>query len=44
MDDDFKNNRVINPNKQEIERMVFLNDMGEKEKNFDEAWMIVNTQ
>ena len=44
MDDDFKNNRVINPNKQEINRMVFLTDLGEAEKYFDEAWMIVKTK
>ena len=44
IDDNFKNNRVINPNKQEIKRMVFLTDLGEKEKLYDEAWMIVKTR
>lgn len=43
IDDDFKNNRVINPNKQEINRMVFLTDLGDAEKYFDEAWMIIKT-
>ena len=44
IDDNFKNNRVINPNKQEIKRMVFLTDLGEKEKLYDEAWMIIKTR
>ena len=44
IDDNFKNNRVINPNKQEIKRMVFLTDLGETEKLYDEAWMIVKTR
>ena len=44
IDDSFKNNRVINPNKQEINRMVFLTDLGEKEKLYDEAWMIIKTR
>ena len=43
MDEEFKNNRVINPNAQEIKRMVFLTDLGEAEKLFDEAWMIVKS-
>ncbi|WP_290765002.1 spermidine/putrescine ABC transporter substrate-binding protein [Fibrobacter sp. UBA4297] len=43
IDNDFKNNRVINPNKQEINRMVFLTDLGDAEKYFDEAWMIIKT-
>jgi spermidine/putrescine transport system substrate-binding protein len=44
IDDEFKNNRVINPNAQEIKRMVFLTDLGETEKLYDEAWMIVKTR
>ena len=44
IDDNFKNNRVINPNKQEINRMVFLTDLGEIERLYDEAWMIIKTR
>jgi spermidine/putrescine transport system substrate-binding protein len=44
IDEKFKNNRVINPNKQENNRMVFLTDLGESEKLYDEAWMIVKNQ
>ena len=44
IDDEFKNNRVINPNAQEIKRMVFLTDLGETEQLYDEAWMIVKTR
>lgn len=44
IDEDFKNNRVINPTQQEIERMVFLNDPGNAAKLFDEAWTIVKTR
>ena len=44
IDDSFKNNRVINPNKQEINRMVFLTDLGEIERLYDEAWMIIKTR
>jgi spermidine/putrescine transport system substrate-binding protein len=38
LDDDFKNNRVINPTKEEIDRMVFLRDPGDAAVTFDEAW------
>ena len=38
LDDDFKNNRVINPTKEEIDRMVFLRDPGDAAATFDEAW------
>jgi len=41
IDDEFKNNRVINPNKQEIERMEFLKDLGDASRFFDEGWIIV---
>ena len=44
IDDSFKNNRVINPNKQEINRMVFLTDLGDIERLYDEAWMIIKTR
>ncbi len=44
IDDEFKNNRVINPNEQEIKRMVFLADPGDAAKLFDEAWTIVKTR
>ena len=44
IDDEFKNNRVINPNKQEINRMVFLTDLGDIERLYDEAWMIIKTR
>ena len=43
IDDDFKNNRVINPNEQEIQRMEFLKDLGEASKFYDEAWIIIKT-
>ena len=43
IDEEYKNNRVINPNSQEIKRMEFLTDLGDAEKLFDEAWMIVKT-
>ncbi|MCF0222108.1 MAG: spermidine/putrescine ABC transporter substrate-binding protein [Fibrobacter sp.] len=38
IDDEYKNNRVINPSKEEIERMVFLRDLGDASQLFDEAW------
>ena len=41
IDDDFKNNRVINPNEEEIRRMVFLMDLGISTRFYDEAWNIV---
>lgn len=44
IDDDFKDNRVINPNKQEIKRMKLLTDLGESTKFYDEAWIIVKTR
>ena len=44
IDEEFKNNRVINPNEQEIKRMVFLADPGDAAKLFDEAWTIVKTR
>lgn len=44
IDDDFKNNRVINPSREEIDRMVFLRDPGDAAKLFDEAWTIVKTR
>ena len=44
IDEDFKNNRVINPSREEIDRMVFLRDPGDAAKLFDEAWTIVKTR
>lgn len=44
IDEDFKNNRVINPTNEEISRMVFLKDPGEAARLFDEAWTIVKTR
>ena len=44
IDDEFKNNRVINPTREEIDRMVFLRDPGDAAKLFDEAWTIVKTR
>jgi len=44
IDEAFKNNRVINPTKEEIDRMVFLKDPGDAAKLFDEAWTIVKTR
>ena len=44
LDDTFKNNRVINPTKEEIDRMVFLNDPGDAAKIFDDAWKIVKSK
>lgn len=44
IDDEFKNNRVINPSKEEIDRMVFLKDPGDAARLFDEAWTIVKTR
>ena len=44
IDDDFKNNRVINPNKREIERMEFLKDVGDASKFYDEAWVLIKTK
>ncbi|SHK30367.1 spermidine/putrescine ABC transporter substrate-binding protein [Fibrobacter sp. UWEL] len=44
IDEDFKNNRVINPSKEEIDRMVFLKDPGDAARLFDEAWTIVKTR
>lgn len=41
IDDEFKNNRVINPNEEEIKRMVFLTDLGNSTRFYDEAWNIV---
>lgn len=44
IDEEFKNNRVINPSKEEIDRMVFLKDPGDAARLFDEAWTIVKTR
>jgi spermidine/putrescine transport system substrate-binding protein len=44
IDEDFKNNRVINPTQEEIKRMVFLSDPGKASKLFDEAWTTVKTR
>ncbi|MBO7383383.1 MAG: spermidine/putrescine ABC transporter substrate-binding protein [Fibrobacter sp.] len=44
IDQDFKDNRVINPTESEIKRMVFLADPGDAAKLFDEAWTIVKTR
>lgn len=41
IDDKFKQNRVINPTREEIDRMVFLRDPGVAAKLFDDAWAIV---
>lgn len=41
IDEEFKNNRVINPNEEEIKRMVFLTDLGNATRFYDEAWNIV---
>lgn len=44
MDNDFKNNRVINPTKEEIDRMVFLRDLGDASQIFDTAWALIKTK
>ncbi len=44
IDDEFKNNRVVNPSKEEINRMVFLKDAGDAARLYDEAWTIVKTR
>ena len=44
MDNEFKNNRVINPTKEEIDRMVFLRDLGDASRIFDSAWAIIKTK
>lgn len=44
IDDEFKNNRVVNPTKEEIARMVFLKDAGDAARLYDEAWTIVKTR
>jgi spermidine/putrescine transport system substrate-binding protein len=41
IDNNYKKNRVINPTKEEINRMVFLRDPGEASLLFDNAWEIV---
>ncbi len=41
IDEKFKNNRVINPTREEIDRMVFLRYPGNAVKLFDEAWKSV---
>lgn len=43
LNEQFKNNRVINPTKEEIDRMVFLRDLGDASKLFDAAWTTVKT-
>jgi spermidine/putrescine transport system substrate-binding protein len=44
IDSEFKNNRVINPTKEEIDRMVFLRDLGDATKIFDTAWAMIKTK
>ncbi|MCQ2103115.1 MAG: spermidine/putrescine ABC transporter substrate-binding protein [Fibrobacter sp.] len=44
IDDEFKNNRVVNPTQEEIKRMVFLKDAGDAARLYDEAWTIVKTR
>ena len=44
IDDKFKQNRVINPTREEIDRMVFLRDPGVAAKLFDDAWEIVKSR
>ena len=44
IDDNYKNNRVINPTKEEIERMVFLRDPGDIAKTFEDAWESVKAK
>jgi spermidine/putrescine transport system substrate-binding protein len=41
IDEKFKKNRVINPTREEIDRMVFLRDPGVAAKLFDDAWAVV---
>ena len=41
IDEKFKQNRVINPTREEIDRMVFLRDPGAATKFFDDAWAVV---
>ena len=41
IDENFKNNRVINPSRDEIDRMVFLRNLSSASKLFDDAWEIV---
>ncbi len=43
IDDEFKNNRVINPTSEEIDRMVFLRDPGEASELFDRAWVTIKS-
>ena len=38
MDESYKSNRVINPSREDIDRMVFLRNPGEATKFFDSAW------
>lgn len=38
IDDKFKQNRIINPTREEIDRMVFLRYPGDAVRLFDEAW------
>ena len=42
--DSFKNNRVINPTKNEMDRMVFLKDPGIAARFFEDAWNIVKAR
>lgn len=44
IDEEFKNNRVVNPTPDEIARMVFLKDAGDAARLYDEAWTIVKTR
>ena len=41
IDESFKKNHIINPTREEIDRMVFLRDPGDAAKLFDEAWITV---
>ena len=43
LDEQFKNNRVVKPTKEEIDRMVFLRDLGDASKLFDAAWTTVKS-
>lgn len=44
LDDEFVSNRVINPDKATMDRMVFLADPGEAASLYDEAWTVVKTR
>lgn len=44
LDEEFVSNRVINPDKKTMDRLVFLADPGDAAKLYDEAWTIVKTR